>query len=176
MKEIYEQNIKRLIAEKYKRIDDLPNKLKEEIIDQLFWVQENTKSTPQVNILYKGGDWHQHLHREIFRALDRIESMLLLHSVTEENKAELYQEFISKQAKNESLSQEDFTVLSQQFIKETDGQIETHIRDGIIASVVLSIQVGKITSGLLDVSKDRQADLSPRSFAREKERRFAAYR
>ena len=83
--EAYKPNIKKLISEKYKRIDTLEQDLKDLIVEQLSWVQENTQFTLQADVVYQdGGQWQKHLHREIFRALSRIEEQRVVKALVGE--------------------------------------------------------------------------------------------
>jgi len=51
--EIYQKNITTLIESKYPRVKALDPTIKKMIIDQLFWVQENTQFTPQADTVYE---------------------------------------------------------------------------------------------------------------------------
>lgn len=142
--ELYEKNIHALIESKYRRINHLSIAIRKMIVDQLSWVQESTQFTPQADVLYQeGGVWQKHLHREIFRALSRIENMLLLHEVNEKNFDALYAEFTVDQLKTDKLSKESFAKLSRQFLVLNPAQIEAQIRASLIAAVTLSPQAIK---------------------------------
>jgi len=136
---VYKENIANLIKQKYPRIAQLSETTKKMIIEQLFWVQENTQFTPQADEIYQnGGIWQKHLHREIFRALSRIECMLLLHNINDENINSLYAEFVADQPANDRLTRDSFKVLSQLVAMLDDTQIDAQIRASLIASVTLS--------------------------------------
>ncbi len=136
---IYFININSLIKEKYKRISQLPEEQRKKILSQLYWVQENTRFTPQADALYDGSNtWAAHLNREIFRALCRIEMLLLLREVNEQNVESLYEEFTLEQSNSDKLTKESFQILAKQMQALDPTQVNAQIYASVIASVTLS--------------------------------------
>lgn len=140
----YLSNIETLISTHYPRIAQLPEELLTLIINQLDWVQQNTEFTPQASVIYDANDQNakitNHFNREIFRALTRIE-MLLLITQTELNHPEQIEQnyftFVKDQPEDEKLSIYDFYNLLNEFQLE-DSEIDAQIRATLISTVTLS--------------------------------------
>lgn len=131
--EVYEKNIKALITEHFPVIARLDELLQVLIIEQLMWVQQYSKFTPQANVLYdQSYHYNQHLHIETFRAMTRIEQLVLLNS-DDGN----YQDFVRFQPQGQQLSEGGYQQLKEQ-LRVSKNELHALIRATLIASVPLS--------------------------------------
>ncbi len=153
LKKVYEENVRLLIENKYQRVNKLPESTQKVLVEQLWWVQENTQFTPQADALYsQNSKWLNHLHREIPRALCRIEMLLLLRSCDSQNLASLYEEFTADQG-NDKLSIESFLALSKMCQLMSETLLDAQIRASAIASVTLSPKAQKRANFFIGESK-----------------------
>ncbi len=137
--DIYKQNIQLLMSEHYPKLWGLDSDISDMIIEQLYWVQESNQFTPQAEILYQPrGEWQQHLHREVFRALSRIECLLSLWSLNLSQLEAVYAQFTKKQPESDKLSIASFIAMHERIKQLTPEQMDAQIRASLIASVTLS--------------------------------------
>jgi hypothetical protein len=131
--EVYFRNINALINEHFPTVLTLDSNTQALIVEQLTWVQQNDEFTSQASVEYNGTHhFSKHLHRETFRALTRIEQLLLLNDANND----WYQQFVFHQASNK-LSKANYGQL-QSYLKINSVELDALIRATLIASVPLS--------------------------------------
>jgi hypothetical protein len=133
---VFTQNLTRLMSEKYPLLHQRVQNneaLFHLLIEQLWWAQENPRFTPQDDVLYDGtGSWTACIHREVFRALSRIENFLLLCDTMPD-----YATFTADQASGERLTEKSF----QQLVEQFKGLSETEIKVQICASLISAVSL-----------------------------------